>query len=303
MISVVMSVYNEKKEWIKEAIDSILSQSYNNIELIIVLDNPEAVSLKKYLMEFENRDKRVVVIVNKKNQGLAMSLNKGIEFAHGEYIARMDADDISLPDRLKIEKDYLDKHKEISMVGTNIEYIDEAGNDVLSNTMFVSDNLKVKKALRYTNVFKHPTLMFRLKDIKKVGKYNDINPAQDYELITRMVLKGYKIANLNVKTLKYRIRSNSITSNNALMQMINAEYIRVNYKKGNYYTKKSYEYFKNKWLKRENKFEKSQFYFIKAGENSKKSKILYYWNMVLSCFFSFLRAKKIIYDKYVQTIK
>ena len=61
MISVVMSIYNEKKEWIKEAIDSILSQSYNNIELIIVLDNPEAVSLKKYLMEFENRDKRVVV--------------------------------------------------------------------------------------------------------------------------------------------------------------------------------------------------------------------------------------------------
>lgn len=101
-ISVVMSIYNENIDEIKASIDSILNQTYENIEFIIILDNPTRLDINVLLTEYQKNDTRIKVIYNQKNEGLALSLNKGLEIATGEYIARMDSDDISLQDRLKI---------------------------------------------------------------------------------------------------------------------------------------------------------------------------------------------------------
>ena len=104
LISVVMSVYNEKIEWIKDSVKSILGQSYTNIEFIIVIDNPGLDrEVKEYLENTAKTDGRVVLLQNKENVGLAKSLNRGIAAANGAYIARMDADDISEKNRLDLQ--------------------------------------------------------------------------------------------------------------------------------------------------------------------------------------------------------
>ena len=110
MISVIMSVYNEKSIYVEKSIDSILNQTYNDLEMVIVLDSPDNETLLRILKEYTHKDARVKLLINDRNSGLAMSLNRAIEVAQGEYLARMDADDISKPERLERELEYLIKN-------------------------------------------------------------------------------------------------------------------------------------------------------------------------------------------------
>ncbi len=104
MISVIMSTYNEENMLIRQAVESILNQTYSEFEFIIVLDNPKNIEIANLIQEYASRDKRIVILKNEKNLGLVKSLNKALEISKGEYIMRMDADDISEKDR--IEKEY-----------------------------------------------------------------------------------------------------------------------------------------------------------------------------------------------------
>ena len=129
-MSVIMSCYNERKPDIIKSINSILEQTYKLFEFIIIVDNPKNNEIIETIKKF--KDKRIKVIINEKNIGLAESLNKGISIAKGKYIARMDADDISLPNRFKIQFDYLESHPDIDVVGSNRITIDE--NDEITAT-------------------------------------------------------------------------------------------------------------------------------------------------------------------------
>ena len=115
-ISVLMGVYNEKISWINESVESILHQSYQNFEFIIIDDNPSNNEVKSYLLNLKEKDERVIVIFNDYNIGLTKSLNKGLAIAKGEYIARMDADDISFVSRFEKQVSYLDNHPECDAV-------------------------------------------------------------------------------------------------------------------------------------------------------------------------------------------
>ena len=121
-ISVIMSIYSEKEEWIKESIDSILSQTFRDFEFIIINDNPKRKENENLLLEYSQKDNRIIVITNKENIGLTKSLNKGLSIAKGKYIARMDADDISFPTRFQKQIDFLDKNTEYVLCGANISY-------------------------------------------------------------------------------------------------------------------------------------------------------------------------------------
>lgn len=103
LVSVVMAIYNEPVEWMRQAIDSILYQSFKDFEFIIINDNPIRVENKEILDEYSAKDSRVIVVLNEENIGLTKSLNKGLAIASGEYIARMDADDIAMPERLRMQ--------------------------------------------------------------------------------------------------------------------------------------------------------------------------------------------------------
>ena len=129
MISVIMSTYNETAGELHGSINSILKQSYQDMEFIIINDNPERDDLKEILKSYENSDARISVIENKKNIGLAASLNAGIKKAKGEYIARMDADDISLPHRLEKELDFLKKN-DLDLVSCFVIRMDEDGREL-----------------------------------------------------------------------------------------------------------------------------------------------------------------------------
>ena len=107
IISVIMSVYNEPLDWVQESIDSILQQTFGNFEFIIINDNPNNKELFDFLITNKIKDNRIIIINNDENIGLTKSLNKGLERAKGEYIARMDADDISLPERLEKQINFL----------------------------------------------------------------------------------------------------------------------------------------------------------------------------------------------------
>lgn len=215
MISIVMSVYNEEEGWIRESIESILCQTYKNFELIIIIDNPSMPKdTRKYIEDKKEQDSRIVVLYNETNLGLALSLNRGIAVAKGEYIARMDADDISMPDRLERELSYL-KKTGVDMVSTNAIVIDEKSN-IVRNGIPLPEN--PMNDLIYTNVIIHPSVLIRSKAICDVGGYRNFKRSQDYDLWLRMMTAGYQIRTIDAYLMKYRVRTSSITKEGRLEQ-------------------------------------------------------------------------------------
>tara|TARA_Y100001970_G_scaffold250206_1_gene321705 strand:- start:24494 stop:25420 length:927 start_codon:yes stop_codon:yes gene_type:complete len=202
-ISVIMSVYNEQEN-LQESIGSILNQSFKDFEFIIINDG----SIDKSL-EILNQytDKRIKVF-NKKNSGLPASLNFGFSKSQGDYIARMDADDFSHRDRLKIQNDFLDKNQSIDLVGSNIRIIDENQN-IIGFKKVPESSKEISKSLIYTCPIMHPTYLFRKSIFNKVEGYREeFIYAQDYDFLLRLSLKNVNFYNIQEYLLDYKIYKN-----------------------------------------------------------------------------------------------
>ncbi|AYJ42192.1 glycosyltransferase [Lactiplantibacillus pentosus] len=211
-ISVVMSVYNERPEQVQQAISSILRQTYLPTEFIIVLDDPNQSDLKALLQDYDHQTDIIKLVLNRENIGLAASLNKAIELASNELIARMDADDISEPRRLELELDEL-KRRHLDLVSGNIAYMDENGIVTGGKSIIPEDERLIAKLLPYGSTIIHPTVLMRKSAIEQVGGYRLLPTAEDYDLWLRMLASGLKIGSINAQVLKYRLRDNSMTSN------------------------------------------------------------------------------------------
>lgn len=204
-VTVIMSVYQESVEWIKQSIDSILNQSFGDLEFIIVNDKPDRSENALLLKEYELADSRVCVITNNSNLGLTKSLNKALEIAQGEYIARMDADDISSPDRIELQVSFLDSHPDICVVGGWMGTIDEDGNTIDGVIRYETDPIWVKALFLQNSQVGHPSAMFRRVVNKWPVRYDEsIRFAQDYSLWISLLPYG-GIANLPQILLFYRI--------------------------------------------------------------------------------------------------
>lgn len=206
-----MACYREPLAWLTLAIDSILQQTLGEIELIVVIDDPNNTQICDFLNQKQLTDKRLVVLKNSQNMGLPHSLNTGIDHAKAELVARMDADDISLPQRLKMQYDYMQTHPDVSLLGSAIENIDDNGES-LGITEFQSAAQVIKKIIPYCSVACHPTWMFRKSLFDSVGRYRMLQGAEDYDLLYRILDAGGNITNLSTPLLKYRLHSASITS-------------------------------------------------------------------------------------------
>jgi len=216
-ISVIMSVYNEPAEWLKNSIESILNQTSTDFEFIIVNDNPERSKLKTALQGYQAKDKRIRLIENDYNIGATKSLNKALALAEGKYIARMDADDISLPHRLQLQYEFLEKHGQIFLVGSAVRTIDR------------SDKLRAKAVRRYRHErilrdifsgrlpFYHPSIMFRNEGFKYREKFDT---TQDFDLYLILLSAGKKFANLKDVLLYYRMSDQSISGTKRRKQII-----------------------------------------------------------------------------------
>lgn len=226
LISVIMSTYNESIIEIQESVNSILNQSYSNIEFIIIIDNPNNKELINCLQSFN--DQRIRIIKNKENIGLVKSLNKAIEFSKGNFIARMDADDISELDRLECQKKYLDKEN-LDLVGGNLNIINENGISI-SELHFPSYQFLLKKFLKWGNCIPHPTWLVRKEVYISLNGYRNVPRCEDYDFVCRTLQQKFKIGNVGKVVLKYRIRSDSISNSNKSAQYILRRFISKNRK-------------------------------------------------------------------------
>jgi len=187
-ISVLMAVYNGE-EFVKKAIISILKQTYKNFELIIVNDGSTD-STNKIILSFA--DSRIKLINNKKNIGLARSLNKGARAASGKYIARIDADDFSSKERLEIQYKFLEKNKDIGIVGSwaNIYKTPHS-------LKYATTHEEIKAEMLFNNPIVHSSVFIR-SELLKVHLYDPrFVVAQDYELWARLLDKT-KFANVPI---------------------------------------------------------------------------------------------------------
>ena len=212
-LSIILSVYNGEK-YLHEAIDSILRQTFTDYEFIIINDG--STDNTKHLLE-EYSDSRIRLF-HQRNIGLTRSLNKGLKIAKGGYIARQDADDISLPERLSREVDFLDQNPDVGLVGTHVAFIDKNGKEI-DVWKTPAEHEQIMKTFQNRNSFCHGAVMFRKECIKKVGGYREkLLYAQDYDLWLR-IAEQYKTANLGVVLYKNRRTSNSISRNKLSKQL------------------------------------------------------------------------------------
>jgi glycosyltransferase involved in cell wall biosynthesis len=196
MISVLMSVYNEEVGYVEQSVSSILNQSYSDFELIIVIDNPKNEAVIEYLIRQANKDSRIKLIYNDQNIGLAKSLNKGFEHSTGEFIARMDADDISKSHRFQTEIDYLINHEAVMLVSSTAEIIDEDGNSLHNLNTKGYDSKKLSRILKVTNVLIHPSWMMRRELFIQLKGYRNIF-AEDYDFVLRANDNDYPMDQLD----------------------------------------------------------------------------------------------------------
>jgi GT2 family glycosyltransferase len=210
-ISVIMATYGEAP-YLQQAVESILHQTFADFELIII-NNGVSRSAQRYLASRE--DPRIRIIANTENLGLTHALNQGIAIARGAIIARMDDDDISLPERLAVQKDYLDLRPHIAGVGTSYIMIDELG--ATRGTKGRVDDPALLAFLMVTaNQFVHPSIMVRAAAIREIGGYDEeFRFAQDYDLWSRMIEYGFQLANINTPLIQYRVHDNASTKSTA----------------------------------------------------------------------------------------
>jgi glycosyltransferase involved in cell wall biosynthesis len=206
-VSVIMSVYNGER-FLKEAVESILAQSFTDLEFIIIDDGSTDQSAR--ILENYN-DSRIIRIKNASNIGLTKSLNLGLKKARGFYIARIDADDISKPGRLAAQIAYLNSNPQIAVLGSAYETIDE--NSKLIQTFYPpSCPLVITWSLLFGNPIAHSSVVYRRDIILQLGGYDEnILYAQDYDLWSRITEKGFMISVLNIPLIQLRNHKAQIT--------------------------------------------------------------------------------------------
>ena len=208
-VSVILPAFNCEK-YIGKAIQSLLHQTFTDFEVIIVNDGSTD-KTEANILQFD--DPRIVYLKNPENKGLIYSLNRAIEQSRGKYIGRMDADDVSLPERLAMQKQYLDEHPQTAMVATTISFIDENGNDhgIWSLDRKMISAALIRNKMPFENCIAHPSVMIRSDVLKKL-KYNprQVN-IEDYDLWLRLLNRGYVIDKIDEPLLLYRMHDDSIT--------------------------------------------------------------------------------------------
>jgi glycosyltransferase involved in cell wall biosynthesis len=209
VISVIMPVYNGER-FLREAISSILSQTFTNFEFIIINDGSTD-QTERIILEFN--DDRIKYVRNEWNLGLIKTLNLGIELAKGAYIARMDHDDISYPARFEKQVNFLNSNSNIAALATKLVIINDKGyeteywpDDVRTSTIE-----EIKSTLPITNCIGHPTIMIRSEVLKKTRYNSRFKHSEDWGLWLTLISKGFKIAKLDEVLLKYRVHKQSTT--------------------------------------------------------------------------------------------
>lgn len=210
LISVILPVFNSEEN-LHAAVESILGQTQADFELIAIDDGSTDASAA-ILESFRRNDRRVFVQRHLQNLGVTAALNTGLALAHGKYIARMDADDISLPERFEKQVAFLETHPEIDILGSAVKLIDERGRNIGALSAPLED-LAIRWKGLFTAAFLHPTVMLRHSVLieHNIHYRTSRDQAQDFDFFTQL-LQFARGANLSEPLFLYRIHSSSVTS-------------------------------------------------------------------------------------------
>lgn len=196
-----MPVYKTPLAWLDESIESILNQSYENFDFVIVNDCAPEEETRR-LREWARKDSRIVLIEHEKNQGCAEALNTGLKACKTRLVARMDSDDYSFPNRLEKQVEFFNKNPNVDILGTGYRKY---------GTKKIIHPIQSNDACSYSTLMccsiAHPTIMYKRETILKLGLYDrEVIFAEDYDLWARAVKQGYVFANIDEALLDYRTK-------------------------------------------------------------------------------------------------
>lgn len=210
LVSVLIPVFNVAA-YVKEALQSIQNQTYQNLE-IIVIDDGSSDDTYSIVEELSKHDERVLLYKNDKNLKIVKTLNKALSLASGEYIARMDGDDSSELDRINVLLDFIEEHPEFDIVGTSMTAINDIGDKIFKST-YSSNPVYLKKTLPYNPPLAHIWIAKR-KVYEHLNGYRELPGAEDYDFLLRAISSGFNLTNIS-EYYGYNVRVNRVgnTSN------------------------------------------------------------------------------------------
>ena len=211
-VSVIMPCFNTEK-YLSEAVESILNQTFTDFELIIVDDGSTDGSWE-IINKYKKNDDRIIAIKNKTNEGISKSMNIGLNIARGEYVTRMDSDDISLPKRFNRQVIFLDKNHKYGLCSVNISSIDAKGK-ILSEALFIDTNIPLEWLFLWLNPISNAPTMYRSEIVKKFSiSYNEkLKTAEDYDFLCK-IIQHTRVAQIKEVLYIYRIHDESMFHKN-----------------------------------------------------------------------------------------
>ncbi len=301
LVSVLMCTYKEPIEYIEQSITSILNQTYKNLELIIIIDDPTNQELILFVKRCADKDSRIKVFMNETNLGLVASLNCGLLRCNGEYIARMDADDISKSNRIELQVRFLSDNN-LDLVGSAIRELRQ-NKGISYDIYYPESNELCKIQLKSGSSSPHPTWLAKREVFIKLNGYRDISFCEDYDFLIRAVEKGFLLGNLPDILLYYRVRDNSISTSNVFKQRAIAEFLGNMYQKNIHLTMEMYQdYVRSKDFVIDTDFFRS---YLKKEQDIKEAKSSKYLDLLKLLFnikyLNFkIRHKRYNYVKWVE---
>ena len=233
--SVLMSVYyKEKAEYLELAIESMLKQTVPPEQFVIVEDGKLTEELEQVIIRYEKQDPNLFTIVRlDENRGLGLALDEGMKYCRNELIARMDSDDISMPERCEKELVVFEAHHELDIISGAINEFKNNINNVVSVRRVPESEDEIKKQMRRRSAFNHPAVMFKKSSVIRAGGYGDSARKEDHDLFSRMVFGGCCTYNLQETVLYYRIDDDNIKRRKSWKNVSSyIEIMIINWKRG-----------------------------------------------------------------------
>lgn len=225
--SVLMSVYkNDIAQYVKMSIDSMLNQTIYPNQYIIVEDGKLKVDTEKMIKSYKDKYPDLFKIIKiEKNMGLANALNEGLKYAENDLIARMDADDISLPNRCEKELKMFEKYGDLAVCGCNIDEFSSDNQIVKQSRIVPSEYKDIVKFFKKRQPFNHPTVMIRKSVIEECGGYICLRRKEDFDLFSRIVTSGHYVRNIDESLYLYRADDDNYKRRKSKENMKSAIYV------------------------------------------------------------------------------
>lgn len=221
MITIVMSVYNEKISDLDKSINSVLNQTINSFEFIIICDNPDSAEIKNFLVSKSKDDSRIKIIFNNRNMGQNLSRNKAVKSASNNCISIMDADDIMDKRRLETQYSFF-KANNLSICFSNVSIIndnDEITREKVFGNSDITNQKIIRKILYNHSIALGPTFMFDKNIFELLGGYTNMN-VEDYELVSKFIVNRKRLGYIGKPLIYKRLRNDSISYNSLYEQYI-----------------------------------------------------------------------------------